>query len=330
MQEFSINPHNSFDVIDQVAAIQGSKRTNNLVEVENEHVRIKAKAVELTKFIDVALIEFMSQQDIRLIRKGTPEKDTILISISNFSTNELTNNKLVVNEKQNDYQIFVANCLEDNSIDVKEHEQYKFISFRVHRDEFVKYRDIQKTDYMKVVKSKEPFSLTHFVPKKMELLFDKIFNTEDHLGWHSLMQMSLMYEILADTVLLLRTSTPMLHTDFDTYQLKLVLDIQSYMVKNLESQITIHDIHEHFNISESKLHKLFKRVVGSSPHNYLVNERLKKAKDLLVFSDQSIAEITYGLGFNSPSHFTTSFKNKFGITPAIARKSSGLEQKLQK
>jgi len=328
MRQFSINPHQSFEVLQQISKIKGAVVSNNLVEIESDQLTLKAKALELTKFIDVTLIEFICSEDTRLVREGTPAKDTILISISNFSTHGIKNNKLVINEKKNDYEIFVSNSIEKNSVDVKEGEQYKFITFRIHRDEFVKYQDIQKTDYMKVITSKEPFSLNHFVPKKMELLFEKIFSAEDHLGWHSLMQMSLVYELLADSVLLLRTSSPILHSEFDTYQLKLILDIQSYMVKNLQNHISIHDIHEHFNISESKLHKLFKKVVGSSPHNYLVNERLKKAKDLLVFSDQSIAEITYGLGFNSPSHFTTSFKNKFGITPALARKSSGLENKL--
>lgn len=69
------------------------------------------------------------------------------------------------------------------------------------------------------------------------------------------------------------------------------------------------------NISEVYFRKLFAKVYGVSPHQYIISARINKAKQLLsegLFKINAIAEMC---GFSSTYHFCRIFKQKTGITP---------------
>ena len=72
-------------------------------------------------------------------------------------------------------------------------------------------------------------------------------------------------------------------------------------------------------MSESHFHKVFKREMGVSPTDFINGERIQKAKELLVSSDDSISGIAYTLGFNYPHYFSRMFKSKTGHTPVEFR-----------
>jgi AraC-like DNA-binding protein len=59
-----------------------------------------------------------------------------------------------------------------------------------------------------------------------------------------------------------------------------------------------------------------KELLGISPRRYLINQRLKKAADLLQNGTLSISEVSYKTGFSSPQYFNRCFKEHFGISPS--------------
>jgi AraC family transcriptional regulator len=61
--------------------------------------------------------------------------------------------------------------------------------------------------------------------------------------------------------------------------------------------------------------RLFKKTTGFTPHQYVINCRIEKAKDLLKKGKLSIAEIAKEVGFVDQSHLHRYFKRKVGITP---------------
>lgn len=65
--------------------------------------------------------------------------------------------------------------------------------------------------------------------------------------------------------------------------------------------------------------RVFKVHIGKTPHEYLVDVKVEKARELLKFSNFCIAEICSLCGFKSPSHFATVFKRKMGISPSEYR-----------
>lgn len=76
---------------------------------------------------------------------------------------------------------------------------------------------------------------------------------------------------------------------------------------------------KHF-ISLQHLIRLFKAETDLTPYEYLKKYRLKKATELLIYSDLSIEEIAKHTGFSAANNFVFQFKNEYGITPGKYRK----------
>nr|WP_314836090.1 substrate-binding domain-containing protein [uncultured Flavobacterium sp.] len=86
--------------------------------------------------------------------------------------------------------------------------------------------------------------------------------------------------------------------------------------KNIEnSSYTVEDLARDLAISRVQLYRKVKAILGISISDHINNIRLDKSKELLKKSNQTISEVAYAVGFSSPNYFSTSFKNKFGISP---------------
>lgn len=69
-------------------------------------------------------------------------------------------------------------------------------------------------------------------------------------------------------------------------------------------------------ISERQLQRKLKATTNKSPNQLISSVRLHKAKELLLGQHNIIAEISYMVGYSSPSYFSKSFKKEFGISPS--------------
>ena len=95
-------------------------------------------------------------------------------------------------------------------------------------------------------------------------------------------------------------------------QVVLCLD---YIYSHTHYRITIREVAEYLRLSESYLSRLFKKEMGISFSQYILNLKIDKAKNLLRFSEYSIGEITYYLGFSNERHFIQTFQKRVGETP---------------
>lgn len=103
-----------------------------------------------------------------------------------------------------------------------------------------------------------------------------------------------------------------------THQLKQVID---YIYENLEHNLTLTELAAIAQMSQYRFARGFKNATGFSPHKYLILQRIESAKNLLNQDKLSIAEISYQLGFNSQSHFTSAFRKMTGVTPKYYREN---------
>ena len=76
------------------------------------------------------------------------------------------------------------------------------------------------------------------------------------------------------------------------------------------------------NLSYYHFSRTFKKIMGQTFNQYLLNVRINQSEKFLISTDKSITEIAYMTGFSSASHFISKFKGKNGITPYKFREKS--------
>jgi AraC family transcriptional regulator len=95
---------------------------------------------------------------------------------------------------------------------------------------------------------------------------------------------------------------------------KLVRAIE-YIQDQLDTDLTVSGIAQAVGMSPYYFTRLFKESTGQSPHQYVVEARVRKAKELLTTGKFTISEAAYHVGFVDQSHLTCHFKRVFGLPP---------------
>lgn len=90
-----------------------------------------------------------------------------------------------------------------------------------------------------------------------------------------------------------------------------------------DSELSVEDLGSKMGLSRVQLYRKIKALTNYSPNELLRIARLKKAASLLASSDKTISEITYEVGFTSPSYFTKCYKEYFGESPTDFLKRRG-------
>jgi AraC family transcriptional regulator len=97
------------------------------------------------------------------------------------------------------------------------------------------------------------------------------------------------------------------------YRLKRVLN---YIGDNLAENLSLSQLGAVAGMSPHYFSELFKQSTGSTPHRYVLMQRIERAKQHLRHSKLSIIDIGLESGFQNPSHFARVFKKCVGIAPS--------------
>ncbi|MCM8568616.1 substrate-binding domain-containing protein [Gramella jeungdoensis] len=104
--------------------------------------------------------------------------------------------------------------------------------------------------------------------------------------------------------------------NFENAEQNFLKDLNAIIDENLrDPDFSVEELAGKLNISRVQLYRKVKALLGVSISEYISTQRLNKARNLLQQSDMNISEIAYEVGYSSPGYFSTSFKNKFGISP---------------
>jgi len=93
------------------------------------------------------------------------------------------------------------------------------------------------------------------------------------------------------------------------------------MESSLFSPIEITDLADSVKLSARQLERLFRTNLKKTPSRFYLELRMTRAKELLLDTDLSVAEIAEICGYESPSHFSRFYRQHFGETPAETRKA---------
>lgn len=96
---------------------------------------------------------------------------------------------------------------------------------------------------------------------------------------------------------------------------------KEYVAEHIDESIRVVQIGEALGINENYLTGLFHKYEGITLQHYTRKEKVRQAKELLLYSSYSCSEIAALLCFSTQSHFSSAFKREVGMTPAKYRES---------
>ncbi len=169
------------------------------------------------------------------------------------------------------------------------------------------------------VKDFQPFICKEFdsPPSLTSLIRDFIIETENKLPGHNELVDAIGLRIchaLIRSIFKFGDSIQKVSSRMD------IEDVIQYMNSHYNESITIDDLASVMNRSTSAFMRIFKQETGMSPVELLIQIRLERARKLLLATDQSVTDIAFACGFNSSSHFATSFLKKYSINPRDYKK----------
>jgi YesN/AraC family two-component response regulator len=96
--------------------------------------------------------------------------------------------------------------------------------------------------------------------------------------------------------------------------------IKSYIKQNIAHELSRDDIALHFHLNCDYLTRLFKQYTGKCISEYLIEERVKLAKDMLINTDMPVSRVANEIGYTNFSYFSMLFKKHVNMNPLAFRK----------
>lgn len=96
--------------------------------------------------------------------------------------------------------------------------------------------------------------------------------------------------------------------------------ICAYIRAHCARPLSAREIAREVCMSEGHMRATFRQVMGLTPHQYAIQVRLEKAKELLAMTELTLSEVAERTGFDDVSYFINSFRKREGTTPAVYRK----------
>ncbi len=110
--------------------------------------------------------------------------------------------------------------------------------------------------------------------------------------------------------------------------------IKTLVIKNIHHQKEIPDVNNfsdflaaELGYDYSYLSKLFSSVAGITIEKYIINQKLERVKELLIYDQLSLKEIAFQLGYSSVQYLSNQFKKNTGLTPSQFRVLKNKERK---
>jgi AraC family transcriptional regulator len=117
------------------------------------------------------------------------------------------------------------------------------------------------------------------------------------------------------------TSKPATHTvsgGLPGYKLRRV---KEFISENLDADLGLAEISAVAELSQFHFARAFRRSTGLTPQQFLMQQRIERAKELLAKNDLPIVEVSLRTGFKNQSHFTSLFRKFTRLTPKVWRES---------
>lgn len=106
------------------------------------------------------------------------------------------------------------------------------------------------------------------------------------------------------------------------FHLPIIERAKEYIHQQFQNDFSLFDLSSFACASPFHFSRIFKRYTSASPHQYVLNVRLKHSEMLLKNTAKPITDIAYQCGFNNAEYFATAFKQKYGLSPSLYKQKS--------
>ena len=155
---------------------------------------------------------------------------------------------------------------------------------------------------------------------RVRLCHEKMFEAYKLPENRDLMMNSILYEYLY----LLASKFPRKSIPPKEKKISYVEEALRYIENNYAHTVNIQVIADHLNIERTYLYRLFKDITGTSPQEYLLDYRIRRACSLLKETSLPVSDIARSIGYEDALYFSRLFKQKKGQTPTQYRKTKAM------
>ena len=113
----------------------------------------------------------------------------------------------------------------------------------------------------------------------------------------------------------------------EDYETSIVSQIKSLIIENIHHKKN-KPLHQNFsdflslniNLGYSQLSKFFSELEAKTIEQFIIEQKIEKVKELLIYNELSLSQISYDLNYSSPQHLSRQFKQITGLTPTQFKK----------
>ncbi|NME69323.1 helix-turn-helix domain-containing protein [Flammeovirga aprica] len=193
-------------------------------------------------------------------------------------------------------------------------KRLRFVSVRLKKDYFNELVNRSET-LQSLFRKDDTFYIFEEFDPQMKLLFHRIYEVKKE----DIFEQELTQVFASNLVLHyfenINKRESMIETNKYPFNIEPVMKARQILLNILDRPVNIDFLTRECGLSESRLRFLFKKVFGTTIHQYHQDVRLTRSRDFLHEGKLSMSMIAMELGFSSSSHFSMVFKKKFKVTP---------------
>ena len=189
---------------------------------------------------------------------------------------------------------------------------FDFLSIGVEQANF-----LREFDFLNISNLNNHFPLTVAESEKFVFLFEKmLYEYESNEERSKQILQGYLWVMMNECKKIYDASKPESMVERPIRQSQKLFDsFQNLVATNVRSVHAVENYADMLFVTPNHLTQSIKETSGKSPKEFINERRLIEAKSLLLYTDNSIAEIAYLLNFSEPTHFTKFFKKETGKTP---------------
>lgn len=181
---------------------------------------------------------------------------------------------------------------------------------------YLYFNGIQALEYYHmIIKNKMPVFMAEN-PKTIMSIFWQIIGLHKRKNKYAEVLISLHISKLLTEILLFNAESSVLEVEYPDF----INYIFHYLNNNYNEKITLNMLAERYSMNKFHIAKEFKRYSGTTINEYIITNRINKAKALLRYTDKSVSDIANEVGVHNVSLFIKLFREREHVTPLFYRK----------